>query len=310
MTGHVSAESLARYAEGLLRGGRAARISAHLADCPECAAEQARLTEVTVLLREIPAAPLPPAVAARLDAALAAESGLRAAQPTGAAQGDGVPQPAGTAQPGGGGDPGRPRRPAGGGRWRWLQAPATVRGLAAAAAVVVLGGVGYGIAQAVSSASSSPSGASTSSGSAQKGKPGARAPVAGPNTPPGMHSGSSAEGSSATIPMTNSGTHYQPGTLGQQAAAQLATSATAPSHPPVSAGPLARQAQSKAALRACALAIAHGGLVRLVDEGSYQGRAALVIVVQGHPPTVYVTSPACTPAHPGVLVKVPLPATG
>ena len=101
MTGHVSAQSLARYAEGLLRRGRAARIRAHLAGCPQCAAEQARLTEVTVVLRDVPAAPLPPAVAARLDAALIAESARRAAQPAGAPQRNGAAQPAGAPEPAG-----------------------------------------------------------------------------------------------------------------------------------------------------------------------------------------------------------------
>jgi Putative zinc-finger len=307
MTGHVSAGSLARYAEGLLRRGRAARIRAHLAGCPECAAEQARLTEVTVLLREIPAAPLPPAVAARLDAALAAESARRAAQPTEAAQGNGVPQPAGPAQPGNG-DPGRPWRPAGGGRWRWLQAPATVRGLAAAAAVVVLGGVGYGIAQAVSSTSSSPSGASTSSGPAPEAKPGFGAPAAGPNT--GMHQNSSAAGSSAPSTVTHSRTNYQAGTLGQQAAAQLAKSPLAQAQPPGSGSPLARGAQDGAAVQGCMQAIARGRPVRLVDEASYQGRPALIIVVQDHPWTVYVTSLGCTSTHHDVWVHAPLQAAG
>jgi Putative zinc-finger len=307
MRGHVSAESLARYAEGLLRRGRAARIRTHLADCPECAAEQTRLTDVTVLLQEIPAAPLPPAVAARLDAALAAESARPAAQPTEAARGNGVPQPAGPARPGGG-DPGRPRRPAGGGRWRWLQAPAVVRGLAAAGAVVVLGGVGYGIAQAVSSTSSSPSGASTSSGSAREAKPGFGAPAGGPNT--GMHQNSSAAGSSAAITVMHSRTHYQPGTLGQQAAAVLAKSRMAQAQPPGSGSPLARRAQGGAAVQGCVQAIAGSRAVRLVDEGSYQGHPALIIMVQGHPPTVYVTSPGCTSAHHGIRAQAPLAATG
>jgi Putative zinc-finger len=308
MRGHVSAESLARYAEGLLSHGRAARIRAHLAGCPRCAAEQARLTEVTVLLREIPAAPLPPAVAARLDAALAAESALRAAQPVGAAQGGHVPQTNGAAQPAGG--PGRPRRPADGGRWRWLQAPAAARGLAAAATLVVLGGVGYGIAQAVSSTSSSPSGASSSSGAAREAKPGGAA-GAGPNTGSGMHQNSSAGGSSVTIPVTHSGTHYQPGTLGQQAATVLAKHpAAAQSLPPVSVGPLAQRPDRQAASRECALAIARGGQIRLVDDASYQGRPALIIVVQGQPPRVYVASPGCTAAHPGIRVQVALPAAG
>src|ERR1700759_2361893 len=168
MTGHVSAQSLARYAEGLLRRGQAGRIRAHLAGCPQCAAEQARLTEISTMLRDVPAAPLPPVVAARLDAALIAESARRAAQPAGAPQGNGAaqaagapgpagpPGPAGAGRSGDGGR-GRPRRPAGpAGRWRWLQAPAAVRGLAAAAAVGVLGGGGYGVAQAVSPPPSRP----------------------------------------------------------------------------------------------------------------------------------------------------------
>jgi hypothetical protein len=303
----MSAASLARYAEGLLRRGQAARIRAHLADCPECAAEQARLTEVTVLLREVPPPPLPPSVAARLDAALAAESAHRAAQPTGAAQGNGAAQPAAPAQPSGG-DPGRSRRPAGSGRWRWLQAPAAVRGLAAAAAVVVLGGVGYGIAQAVSSTSSAPSGASSSSGSARQSKPGIAAPESGPNS--GMHQNSTAGEPPATIAVTHSKTNYQPGTLGQQAAAVLANSPTAPGPSSGSVSPLARRAQGGPAVQECVQAITRGRLVRLVDQASYQGRPALIIVVQGHPSTVYVTSLGCTPAHHDVQAQAPLAAAG
>jgi len=305
MRGHVSAESQARYAEGLLSRARAARVHAHLAGCPQCAADQARLAEVTAALRDIPAPSLPPALAARLDAALAAESARRAALPAGA-EGNGAAQPAGPAPlPGPAQPAGAARRPGaarpGGGRWRWLQSPAAVRGLAAAAAVVVLGGVGYGIAQAVSPTSSASSGAA---------EPAAGLPAAGGHSAPGMQPNSSAAGSSAAMTVTYSGTRYQPGTLGQQAAAQLARSATASRRPAVSAGPLARQPHPAAALRACALAIARGRPVRLVDEGSYQGRRALIIVVEGHPPMVYVTGPGCTPAHPAVRARAQLAAAG
>jgi hypothetical protein len=321
MTGHVSAQSLARYAEGLLRRGRATRIRAHLAACPQCAAEQARLAAVAVVLRDVPAAPLPPAVAARLDAALIAESARRAAQPAGGAQGNGAAQPAGAPEPADGpepagagrsgdGGPGQARRPAGpAGRWRWLQAPAAVRGLAAAAAVVVLGGVGYGIAQSVSSTSSG-LGTSSSASSGREAKPAAGVPGAGPNGGSGMHQNSSAAGSATAIAVTRSGTRYQPGTLGRQAAAVLAD------HPPAAqgnapgpAGPLARQGNG-AALQGCVHRIAAGRPVQLVDEGSYLGRSALIIVVQDHPSMVYVTSPGCAATRAGVWAQAPLAAAG
>ena len=79
MRGHVDAESLALCAEGLLSRRRSERIRSHVARCPECAAAQARLTEVPALLAHIPPPPLPPGIAARLDAALSAEAVRRAA---------------------------------------------------------------------------------------------------------------------------------------------------------------------------------------------------------------------------------------
>ena len=84
MRGHVDAESLALDAEGLLSRRQSARVRSHLAGCPECAATRQQLTEVTALLGQVPAAPLPPATAARLDLALSAEAARRAAEPTAA----------------------------------------------------------------------------------------------------------------------------------------------------------------------------------------------------------------------------------
>ena len=79
MRGHVDAESLALCAEGLLSRRRSERIRSHVASCPGCAAAQARLTEVPALLAQVPPPPLPPGIAARLDAALSAETARRAA---------------------------------------------------------------------------------------------------------------------------------------------------------------------------------------------------------------------------------------
>ncbi len=81
MRGHVDAESLALYAEGQLSRGRTARVRAHLSGCPQCATTLAALAEVTIQLSHVPAAPIPSPVAARLDAALSAESAHRAAAP-------------------------------------------------------------------------------------------------------------------------------------------------------------------------------------------------------------------------------------
>jgi hypothetical protein len=125
-----------------------------------------------------------------------------------------------------------------------------------------------------------------------------------------MHHNPSAAGSSAAITVTHSRTHYQPGTLGQQAAAVLAKRRMAQAQPPGSGSPLARGAQDGTAGPGCVRAIARGRPVRLVDEASYQGHPALIIVVQGHPSTVYVTSLGCTAAHHGVQAQAPLPATG
>ena len=85
MRGHVDAESLALYAEGQLSRGRTARVRAHLSGCPQCATTLAALAEVTIQLSHVPAPPMPSAVAARLDAALRAESAHRAAAPAVAA---------------------------------------------------------------------------------------------------------------------------------------------------------------------------------------------------------------------------------
>ena len=81
MSGHVDAESLALCAEGELSRGRTARVRAHLAGCAECAPTAAALAGVTTRLSQVPVPPMPAAVAARLDAALSAESAHRAAAP-------------------------------------------------------------------------------------------------------------------------------------------------------------------------------------------------------------------------------------
>ena len=148
MRGHVDTESLALCADGLLSRRQSERIRAHVVRCPECAAAQARLSEIPPLLAQVPSAALPPVLAARLDAALSAEVGRRAAQAP-ALEPDHAPDlaaPARSPDP----VPG-PRAP----RRRGLRLPVAARVLAVAGVLVVAGGVGYVVVQSSPSPSTS-----------------------------------------------------------------------------------------------------------------------------------------------------------
>jgi len=79
LIGHFSAEELASYRAGAIDADRAARISAHLADCARCAGVDSDLAGVTALLAEVPVPPMPDRLTERVQAAIAAESQRRAA---------------------------------------------------------------------------------------------------------------------------------------------------------------------------------------------------------------------------------------
>lgn len=73
--GHLSPDTLADLAEGLLDAREALAARGHLVGCAQCSARQNRLAEVSrVLADHSDAGALPPEVAARLDDALAAEA--------------------------------------------------------------------------------------------------------------------------------------------------------------------------------------------------------------------------------------------
>src|SRR5262249_19306079 len=75
---------MAAFREGMLPARRAARIAAHLPGCPRCAEVDAQLAAVSATLARTPAPPMPASLAARLDAALAAEvTGLAGARSSG-----------------------------------------------------------------------------------------------------------------------------------------------------------------------------------------------------------------------------------
>ncbi|GAA3054976.1 hypothetical protein GCM10020229_78480 [Kitasatospora albolonga] len=82
-TDHPDVDLLADLAEGLTDPAPAAELRAHLAGCPECTDTLAALDEVSELLGSLPAEELPPEVAGRLDAALAAEAAAPVVLPSG-----------------------------------------------------------------------------------------------------------------------------------------------------------------------------------------------------------------------------------
>jgi anti-sigma factor RsiW len=74
---HLSIDELADAAEGLLDPERASVAESHIARCPECRAQSDALREVTATLRTEPSAPMPEALAHRLNDVIAAESARR-----------------------------------------------------------------------------------------------------------------------------------------------------------------------------------------------------------------------------------------
>ena len=125
---HPDTDLLAEFRAGLIAGRRGRRIGAHVAGCDRCAALGDRLAGVSALLAGVPPPVIPPGVAQRLDAVLAAEA-ERKADPE-RAGGDGLADRAADA---------RPARHRG---FRLVQ----VRLLAPAAAVM-LAAAGYGLSQ-------------------------------------------------------------------------------------------------------------------------------------------------------------------
>lgn len=333
MRGHVDEQTLAAFRENLLPKRKTARVAAHLSSCPRCAEIDAQLAAVTAILARTPAPPMPASLAARLDAALAAEiarsamdaspsdaaspataaSPAGAASPSGAAPPDGSATPDGAAAPNGTATPAGTAIPAGAaapvaagrdatgrrrGRARapWRLSP---RLAAAAAAVVLIAGGGYAIVRAVSggntTAPSSSSGASAGSGELGGPSPIARPPAAAP--------GAAVEGG---LPLIASGTDYRAGQLPAQVSAVLKR------YPAKAASPgVAQPAFPR--LAACVSHLAGGQRPRLVDIARYDARPAAVIVVPvpgSAMVRVWVVGPGCSGHGGDVIARFSLSAPG
>ncbi len=89
MADHPPIDDLADAAEDLLDPDRTVRVAGHVAGCVTCQDTTAALAQVSQVLAAVPVPTIPPAVDARLTAALAAESEQRS---TAAALGHSVPR--------------------------------------------------------------------------------------------------------------------------------------------------------------------------------------------------------------------------
>lgn len=337
MTDHVDAETLAMLREGLLTADVAAVVGAHLAGCDRCGQADSQLAMVSELLASAPVPPMPPALSARIEAALAAEAATRAAA-GGAAAGEqaqqaaadgagstpaerqrtAAPQPAvswSAAAPGGpGAGPGRragagtgpvPGRPPQRARTRLARSRARLGVMAAAAAIVVVGGVGYAVSQLAvqsgpavqASGASAPRRASTPLG----------APAAG--VAPASPAPAGAAGP-RLISTVTSGTNYLAGQLSTQLRAVLKHYPAGSSQPWPAGGWRGLPATG---IAACVNAVTGDQHPRLVDIARYQGKPAMIIVVGGQgtaPARAWVVAPDCTAARHHVITQITLPGLG
>jgi hypothetical protein len=296
MTGqwHPDAAALAEYRAGLTGGRRARRLAAHVASCTDCASVNDQLAAVTTVLASAPEPAMPDAVESRIMAALATEAALVTETPHETEATHGTAAKRDTALRPVGGDGGGSRRRPGGrsGRSgpgnRWLR-PAVLAS-AAAACLVLFGGV-YGITH-LSSSSSSSSAASSAAGSAAAGSE--SSPLAGAQAP-GTRLEPADSAPAAAFTVTASGTNYLSATLAPQVRAQLARSAG-------TALPAAEAAPS-AQLRACVLHLTGQKRPSLVDRATYQGKPAYVIAVTNR---AWVVGTGCTASNPELIASVGL----
>jgi hypothetical protein len=296
MTGqwHPDATALAEYRAGLTGGRRARRLAAHVASCADCAMVNDQLAAVTTVLASAPEPAMPDAVESRIMAALATEAALvtEASPVTEAAHSTAAKRDT-ALRPVGGDGGGSRRRPGGrsgrsGPGNRWLR-PAVLAS-AAAACLVLFGGV-YGITH-LSSGSSSSSAASSAAGGAAAGS--GSSPLAGAQAP-GTHTRLEPAGSApaATFTVTASGTNYLPATLAPQVRAQLARPAKTAALP----------ATPSAQLSACVLHLTGHMRPSLVDRATYQGKPAYVIAVTNW---AWVVGTGCTASNPELIASVGL----
>lgn len=317
MTRHVGVTALARYREGDLGSRKSARIRAHLAACPRCAALDEDLAGVPALLARAPAPAMPDQVTTRIQAVLRAEAARAPAD---------APARLGTSRQSA--EPVQPRRSrhaaakaARGQRWRLpeLRPQLGRRALGAAAAAAAIAGGIYGVVQLAPAGQSALSSGGT--GSAASGQSG---PIrlSGPTVQYGP-------GLSASFTPVSTHTNFQQRQLASQVKSALLRSGA---NLPASAGPNAARRPSPQprhagggeqsfagiavkALQGCVMRVSAGRKVLLVDVDRYQSKPATVIVLAGPGggtggAQIFVVGPGCSGSDSDLIARASLPGAG
>lgn len=313
MIGHFNAGELASYRAGTVSDGKAARISAHLSTCIQCADIHSGLADVSRLLASYPAPPMPETLTQRLQGAIAAEaahrvaaSALRVAGP--AATGDGSPLPI----PGRPDLPKRGSRPARRPRTGVWASPLLVRGLAAAGALVLLVGGGILLAnQRGVGTSSTVAGQGTARPA--KSRPSTTAPI-GSTAPIRLryqHAGEYVFANAVT-----SDADYTTANLAAGVRTTVASVAQVAKPSVVVPGASAAAAPQRSLdhttvgrLESCLSAVASGKPVMLVEIARYLGLPATIIVFEPVDRSfdVIVVGEACGPKGEDIITRLSVP---
>jgi hypothetical protein len=168
---------------------------------------------------------------------------------------------------------------------------------------VVIAGGGYGLARLLHGAATPASGAA-GGGRISSNLPAARQHGASPNAGT-LHSAQA--GSAAVLPLTRSGTDYQPGQLAAQVEQVLSR------HPVSAAAPGDFRQLQRSGLDGCVSSLTGGAWPRLVDQARYQGRPATIIVTAGaggRPGQVWVVGTGCSATSRHVIAYAQLTSAG
>lgn len=361
MIRHYNAQTLALFRENELSERKAARVQAHVTKCQLCAGTSASLADVSSALADVQVPAMPEHLADRIMLALASESAARASlsaaghpaagQPSAAGQpaaGQPSAAPGEPSQPDGApapahipGRPDLPERVKGSGRSRRpvFSAPVVLRTLAATAAVAVIAGGGFLLAN---SGGNVPGGEAGPASAPRPNVPSnSKVPYAGAGTGSG-NSEPAAEpirydrkGAIATTVAVNSNINYTPRSIAGQirrivqshgvntsiSATPGASPTARPSDyglPSSSAAPSPTSHETVFAplavvphLGGCLTTLAAGRKVLLADIARYLGKPAMIVVSQSSATAgffeVAVVELTCSASSPHVIYRTKIP---
>jgi hypothetical protein len=323
---HPDAEELARYQAGEIGGPRGGQLAAHIADCARCASVSDDLAAVSRVLASVPAPSMPDAVESRITAALAAEAATRQAASPAAAGAAGAAAAAGSpadspadspaASPAASEERSRRLRLVHSGRSKsHARGFRPAMAVLSAAACLVLVGFGYLLSRTGSSSSSAPASAAApavlpagaaasaaASGHAAAGS--AAQPSAGKAISPSASALRPLEGQQAMpFLVTNSGTDYEQATLAAQVRGELNRRSKPSGTGRQSSGSSGGLPPSQP-LIGCVEHVTGNVPPRLVDQATYEGKAAYVIAVSDY---AWVVGPGCTASNSDLIASVALP---